>query len=141
MNLNVNFKMVMIFLASMTFFAQTSMADEAMKKPLGMPSQNRPANPCQDDIKKFCSSTGSVNIKECLEKNESVISTECKTMVSKMKEHINKLYDVCKNDIVKLCPEIKIESKDPAAGACLFKQVDTLSAECKSLLKPIPVKK
>jgi hypothetical protein len=89
---------------------------------------------CSQDIGKFCKNNGGskADILYCLKAHENELSAPCKEHITKtadMREMAKEYPPVCKDDISKLCKDIK-----PGKGAianCLTEHVNALSASCK----------
>lgn len=91
------------------------------------------ANPCREDIQKFCSGIepGQGRIAQCLKQNESRLSAACREKGPDMKARFKAAQEACVADVKKHCSGV-----EPGGGRiiqCLQENEDKLSAECKEV--------
>jgi len=98
------------------------------------------ANPCADDIAKFCKDVakGKGLIGKCLDQNSADLSDVCKESRAKslkteamLTERMQKAQAACKDDITKFCADVK--PGEGRIGDCLKGHKDDLSADCKKV--------
>lgn len=76
-----------------------------------------PPNPCRDDQKKFCKDAGysPTKIKDCLKKNMTDLSAECKKSIESKKDVVTSGSVNCWTELKKIC-------KDPTPFGGGFKK-------------------
>ncbi len=89
---------------------------------------------CSQDIVKFCKNNreSKADILYCLKAHENELSTSCKehiTKTSDMRERAIEYPPVCKDDVSKLCKDVKPDKG--AIANCLKEHENALSASCK----------
>jgi hypothetical protein len=100
------------------------------------------ANPCAEDIVKFCKDAKPGAVMDCLEQHERELTDACRTYEAKMggkkvemREEVRRLKifrDACKEDMDKFCSDVK-----PGQGGiekCLSTHEGKLSAPCRERL-------
>ncbi len=94
------------------------------------------ANPCEDDIAKFCAHIrpGSGAIADCLNKNEAQLSPGCKAQhLAQLTEVLRQTQEVCQADSTKFCGAELQQSGIPLMR-CLRTNQTGLSSECREKL-------
>ncbi len=90
--------------------------------------------PCVGDIAKFCGDVkqGEGRIARCLTQNEAQISMACKMHLAWVKKAVKEAHEVCEDDIMLYCAEVK-----PGEGKvmqCLKANKSNLSSGCQMKL-------
>ncbi len=101
------------------------------------------ADPCTEDIARFCKDTGPEAVIDCLEQHESELSDSCRTYEQQMggkkvemREEARRMKifrEACKKDMAKFCSEGKPGQE--GIEKCLGKHEGELSAPCREQLK------
>lgn len=106
---------------------------------LALCSLEASANICQNDIKRFCSSTkpGDGQVSKCLLENLSLLSSACS---KELKKSIQTTDDKnpCQNDLVDLCSDMPLQGEK--LSYCLLKNETKLSGKCAADFKPLKAK-
>lgn len=90
---------------------------------------------CKEDAKKFCSEIkkGEGRVFRCLVNNYDQLSDQCKKKIDKKKQNWTAFKEKCGADLDKFCPNV-----EPGKGrirACLAKNKDQISEQCKTFIK------
>ncbi len=90
--------------------------------------------PCVGDIAKFCGDIkqGEGRIARCLTQNEAQISMACKMHLAWVKKAVKEAHQVCEDDIMLYCAEVK--SGEGKVMQCLKANKSSLSSECQMKL-------
>lgn len=96
------------------------------------PAYAQSTNACADDIAKFCKNVkaGEGRIADCLKEHENELSAACKNKMENTKRRMQRINDVCKDDVDKFCKDVK-----PGGGRilnCLKEHENEVSSKCKA---------
>ena len=91
-----------------------------------------PADPCQQDIQKFCAGQKFRHgkIEDCLREHADEVSRECRGRVAAMRDQVQDSMQACAADVKKFCPNVP-----PGQGRvmrCLKEHESELSAACRA---------
>ena len=88
---------------------------------------------CKADVEKFCGSTQDRGkIAECLQKHQRELSPSCVQRLTNLKQDLRAVGEACEQDIHTHCSGV--QPGGGRIGACLKKNQDTLSPQCKAKL-------
>ncbi len=91
--------------------------------------------PCAEDMKKFCGDVkpGKGAMYSCMKQHEAELSPACKAQHEEMKAKAQKFHEACKDDVEKLCKDMK-----PGGGrmlTCLKRHKADVSEPCRDQMK------
>ncbi len=98
---------------------------------IGINVYAKDADPCADDISKFCKDVklGGGRIANCLKEHKKDLSPACKNKSEEMMSKAKEMHNACANDIDKFCKDVQLGKG--SIGKCLSEHETELSPECK----------
>lgn len=98
-------------------------------------AQGQGQGPCADDAAKFCKDVqpGGGRIMKCMKEHVNDLSPACKKQVAELKKGVREFSEVCQDDALKFCKDIK-----PGGGRmvkCLKDHENELSPECRARME------
>ncbi len=124
--------LVVMALFCVIFFIGAAYAEN---KPMSHPAKNA----CKADYEQYCQYAAGDKraIARCMKKNESQLSTQCRTAIKHAQARFRKLLQACQHDVQQQCADV--QSGNGRIFRCLQQHEDTISTQCRGALQDVGV--